>query len=377
MDPDDLQLLDTYIQRGIALRNQPPEPTLAQLSAEALAHYIQRQEGRQDPPATSSGAAPVGAQARGGLYALGAAALTDAPTSIEPRQTSASGQQLTPLASHMSGSLAEVTRAAGLLNGSAPAPTGSSSRPAPPLPTLPTVRDDPFSRPQALPRPPFAAPPTWQDQTAAKTQMLIRGMPDASYLDPYQDAQAHIAKGQPAPAWDQMNLLPPSAQDQAASSHRVNEEPPTEVERFRAALLKSGVEGYRPDVYLDSREIPTVGIGHEVLPQDHLRLGDRPAKDLIEAFFQHDSATALDAAHKQAAEAGIQDPDFLLALASVNYQVGTDWNVRFKKTWALIKKGRYDEAAQEAARSRWFKQTPGRIRDFQAALRALPERSDS
>lgn len=83
------------------------------------------------------------------------------------------------------------------------------------------------------------------------------------------------------------------------------------------------------------------------------------------------------AARAQAAEAGITDPDFVAALASVNFQLGTGWNRGkngFVKTWALIRKGDYAAAADEVARSDWYEQTPRRVIAFQEALRSLPPR---
>ncbi len=88
MDPDDLQLLDTYLQRGLALRNQPPPPpSYPEQLAQALDDYGARQNGG---PLTGWGGpwtqgapppSPVGPQGLTGLYALGAAAVSgDVPT---------------------------------------------------------------------------------------------------------------------------------------------------------------------------------------------------------------------------------------------------------------------------------------------------------
>lgn len=77
-------------------------------------------------------------------------------------------------------------------------------------------------------------------------------------------------------------------------------------------------EGRRNDVYLDSRGIPTVGIGHKVLPEDNLKVGDVISDARVEAFYVKDSKVALDAARSQAMEAGITDPRFIAYLASVN-----------------------------------------------------------
>jgi GH24 family phage-related lysozyme (muramidase) len=133
-------------------------------------------------------------------------------------------------------------------------------------------------------------------------------------------------------------------------------------------------EGVRTKVYLDSRGKPTVGIGHLVTPADKLKVGDEITDQQVSEFFKKDSAEALSAAKSQASKAGISDANFLVYLASVNFQLGTDWYKEHKKTWALIMEGKYEEAAEEAAKSAWARQTPVRVKDFQQALRALAKK---
>jgi GH24 family phage-related lysozyme (muramidase) len=130
-------------------------------------------------------------------------------------------------------------------------------------------------------------------------------------------------------------------------------------------------EGVIRKVYLDSRRKPTVGIGHLVTPEDNLKVGDEITDAQVSAFFKKDSAKALSAARSQASRAGIGDANFIVYLASVNFQLGTNWYTIHKKTWQLIMDGKYEEAAVEAGKSAWAKQTPVRVKDFQGALRAL------
>lgn len=140
------------------------------------------------------------------------------------------------------------------------------------------------------------------------------------------------------------------------------------------ALLKRR-EGYRKEVYLDSRRRPTVGIGHLVTPEDKLKVGDKIDDAHAAKLFQKDSFKAISAARSQASKAKIADRDFLIYLASVNFQLGATWNQKFRKTWELIMKGKYTEAAAEVQKSSWNSQTPVRVKDFQGALRRLAEKS--
>lgn len=130
-------------------------------------------------------------------------------------------------------------------------------------------------------------------------------------------------------------------------------------------------EGFRLTVYADTLGIPTVGVGHVVRPEDNLKLGDTITKERAHAFLQQDAKHAFDAATSQLNELGLNDSDFLVALTSVAFQLGTKWTKKFPKTWALIKEKRYNEAAIEVADSLWARQTPVRVRDFQKALRDL------
>lgn len=130
-------------------------------------------------------------------------------------------------------------------------------------------------------------------------------------------------------------------------------------------------EGVRNDVYLDSLGNPTVGVGHLVLPEDGLSVGDTISDAQVDAFLDRDAQWAWDAAQQQMEEAGIDDPCFQVALGSVNYQLGSGWRDKFPNTWRAIAEGRYCEAADMLDGTRWQEQTPVRVADFQAALRDL------
>lgn len=130
-------------------------------------------------------------------------------------------------------------------------------------------------------------------------------------------------------------------------------------------------EGFRLKVYLDTVGVPTVGYGHAIRVEDNLKVGDSITKERAYAFLQQDAQRAFDAAKRQLAELGLDSDDFLIALVSVNFQLGTKWMKKFPKTWQLLLDKRYDEAAKEVVNSLWAKQTPQRVIDFQFALRAL------
>lgn len=131
-------------------------------------------------------------------------------------------------------------------------------------------------------------------------------------------------------------------------------------------------EGNRNVVYHDSRGFLTVGIGHLVVPNDHLRLGDKVTSAQVDAFFAKDSADALAHAKTQAAQAGITEPTFLPYLASVCFQLGDAWVTKWPHTWAMICAGEYQQASDSLDNTPWDKETPLRVEDFQDALENLP-----
>lgn len=117
--------------------------------------------------------------------------------------------------------------------------------------------------------------------------------------------------------------------------------------------------------YNDSLGKLTAGYGHLQRPQDR---GITVTKEIAEQWLKEDIQTALEAATKQADELPFVTPELFDVLVSVNFQLGTSWNTKFKNTWALLKAGQYDRAAAESENSLWAKQTPVRVRDFQRAL---------
>jgi hypothetical protein len=111
-----------------------------------------------------------------------------------------------------------------------------------------------------------------------------------------------------------------------------------------------------------------------VTSADKLEVGDEIDDVRVMAFFKKDSAKASAAARTQAAKAGITDDNFIVVLGSVNFQLGTKWTHTFAKTWSLIVAGQYKAASVEVQKSRWYSQTPVRVKDLQHALLALEEK---
>ena len=127
-------------------------------------------------------------------------------------------------------------------------------------------------------------------------------------------------------------------------------------------------EGYRNTVYRDSLGKPTVGVGHLVRPEDGLSVGDRISDDQVRGLLEKDASRSYHAAIEQANELGINDSRFVIALGSVNYQLGENWREKFPQTWQAMKDGNYDVAIRNIENSRWAQQTPVRTADFTNAI---------
>lgn len=97
---------------------------------------------------------------------------------------------------------------------------------------------------------------------------------------------------------------------------------------------------------------------------------------LADKWFEEDIRLADVAARSQANQLKYCTQELYDALVSVNFQLGTAWTTKFKKTWALMLSGDYVGAAHEAENSLWAKQTPVRVRDFQFALVRLDALKD-
>ena len=129
-------------------------------------------------------------------------------------------------------------------------------------------------------------------------------------------------------------------------------------------------EGKRYDVYLDSVGKPTVGIGHLVLKEDNLKVGDRVTEEQIAIWFDKDIKKALNKALVQCQELNIHDEEIVNIFTSANFQLG-DFKSVFSSSFDLIKNKRYSKAILNIASSKWMQQTPIRAGDMISAITKL------
>lgn len=124
-------------------------------------------------------------------------------------------------------------------------------------------------------------------------------------------------------------------------------------------------EGYRKSAYQDHLGFWTIGIGTLIDERKGAGITVDEAKYLLrnrlETFF---------AAMDQKMPWWRDQPEHVQrALANMAYQMGVDGLLGFKNTLALIQAGKYDQAADNAMKSLWARQTPNRAKKVTDLLR--------
>ena len=131
-----------------------------------------------------------------------------------------------------------------------------------------------------------------------------------------------------------------------ATKTRQSAEHLTASDDFKQALIEE--EGIRYTVYRDVAGYPTVGVGHLVLPQDNLRLGDRISKKRVLKLLDQDLAKAEAGVRKLVGDLKLYQHEFD-ALLDLVYNVGIG-NVSEKQSPRLnaaIHQGNYEAIAAE------------------------------
>lgn len=110
-------------------------------------------------------------------------------------------------------------------------------------------------------------------------------------------------------------------------------------------------EGWRSKGYLDTLGVPTIGYGFTWLTKEE---GEFLLNNRVQLVYSQLSLNI----------AGFENmpPMVQRALLNMAYQLGIDGLLKFRKTLAHIKAGRYKKAADEALNSRWAQQTPNRAK---------------
>lgn len=107
-------------------------------------------------------------------------------------------------------------------------------------------------------------------------------------------------------------------------------------------------EGYRHFPYLDTKGNLTIGIGHN-LDAEGL------SNPIIDRIFVEDLARTIKGCYRAFPDIATYSLPRQLALVNMAFQMGLQGLLGFRKTIALIREGRWEDAAIEAAESKWAK----------------------
>lgn len=108
------------------------------------------------------------------------------------------------------------------------------------------------------------------------------------------------------------------------------------------------VEGVKNAVYIDSAGHPTVGVGHKILPEDNLSVGDVISNQRIDSFLRNDIKIASKAVRKYV-NVPLNQNQFD-ALVSFVFNIGVD---AFKVSTLREKLNQYDYFGALAEFPRW------------------------
>lgn len=127
-------------------------------------------------------------------------------------------------------------------------------------------------------------------------------------------------------------------------------------------------EGKSLTVYKDSVGLPTVGIGHLVLPRDHLIIGQRISEELCQAFFEQDFENAISTCLRTFKDFNKYPESIRGVLVNMAFNLGITRLLGFKKFLSALSVGDYNKAAKEMENSKWFGQVGKRAQRLQALV---------
>ena len=113
-----------------------------------------------------------------------------------------------------------------------------------------------------------------------------------------------------------------------------------------------------------------VGIGHDILPNEYLKLGDRISVSEMSRHFTVDVNAAIDSASQIIKYYDQHPEDVMVVVAAMCFQLGREGTHKFKKMIAAINDRNYGLAADEMLDSKWVKETPRRAHAMADLMRS-------
>jgi len=131
-------------------------------------------------------------------------------------------------------------------------------------------------------------------------------------------------------------------------------------------------EGYVAEIYLDSENLPTFGIGHLVTEDDMeytWPVGTPVTDERILQVFHDDCDIAYSDACALVLNFAGQTVNAQRVLVNMSFNLGRSRLGRFKKFLAAVNKGNYQKAAEEMIDSKWYHQVGNRSKELVELMR--------
>jgi lysozyme len=135
-------------------------------------------------------------------------------------------------------------------------------------------------------------------------------------------------------------------------------------------------EGYSDIIYLDTKGLKTIGIGHLLTPKDpeyKEPVGFYINPERIMELFKEDITNSLNDCRKVFGDWDSFQGELKLILANMMFNLGLPRFKKFQRFITAIEKMDYREAAKEMEDSLWFKQVTYRAQRLQKRMIALAD----
>ena len=131
-------------------------------------------------------------------------------------------------------------------------------------------------------------------------------------------------------------------------------------------------EGYVTEIYLDSENLPTFGIGHLVTEDDMeytWPVGTPVTDERILDVFNSDCDVAYSDACALVLNFAGQSVDAQRVLVNMSFNLGRNRLSKFKNFLKAVNEGNYEKAADEMVDSKWYHQVGRRSKELVEIMR--------
>ena len=137
--------------------------------------------------------------------------------------------------------------------------------------------------------------------------------------------------------------------------------PPNLIEQIKEDLVRH--EGYVTEIYLDSENLPTFGIGHLVTENDMEHtwpVGTPVTDERILQVFHDDCKVAIDDAEQLVDDLYCHPDSVIRVLVNMVFNLGRPRLSKFKNMLTAVNDKDYSKAADEMIDSKWYRQVKTR-----------------